>query len=499
MQKKVYICGLHQESNSFNPTLSTHKHFQVWKGEEVLDITSNTSVSVKGILKCLKEHFIEPIGGTVMFAPSGSPVDNSVVENFIEDTISDLKKVGKIDGILMEMHGATVSNVSDDVCGDIFEKIRNFVGDDMPISVHFDLHANVTEKTVKNVDFISGYQTYPHLDIFETGYRTALRLVERLEGVVSTTAYVALPQIAPAQSYTTGSGNLKKLMEKAKAYKESGEIIDYNIFQVQPWLDVKEQNSTVVICAKDEEIAGRIATELAKDEFALREELQGEQLISVEEVVQKALNNDTGKPIVLADSADSPNAGASGDCAYVLERILPYQDKLIVAVGVTDPDAVNKAFEVGVGNTATFSIGATIAPKLSKPVIVTAKVKSLTDGDFYRYGPASKDQLYSLGKTAVLQAGKVFIHLVSKGQHGDIGFYRSFGIEPMRCNLVCVKACTSFRAAYTPFAAEICSANTPGAAGAELKALPFEKISKPRYPFEEITEKDIKPVKFCRK
>ena len=182
----------------------------------------------------------------------------------------------------------------------------------------------------------------------------------------------------------------------------------------------------------------------------------------------------------------------------MLEKILPYKDELTVAVGITDPQAVEEAFTVGVGNTETFTVGASIAPKLSKPVRFTAKVKSLHDGDFYRYGPESKGTLYSLGKTAVLQAGSVFVHIISKGQHGDLGFYRCFGTEPMRCDLVCVKACTSFRAAYASFAEAIYNANTLGAAGCDLKALPFEKIVMPLYPFSEITEADIKPVKFCR-
>lgn len=498
MQKKVYICGLHEESNSFNPMPWGIDKFQIWKGDEITDENHAPNAMVKGVLRGVKEHSLQPVGGVFMHSASGSPLAKSVVDNFIEEMLQRLKKIGDVDGIVCCMHGATLSETSEDVCGDIFEAIRKFVGEDMPISAVFDLHANITEKTVKNIDFISGYQLYPHLDIGETGYRAAIRLAERLEGKITKTAYVAMPQIAPAHAYTTGSGNLAKLMEKAKAYKDSGEIVDYNIFQVQPWLDVKELNSTVVICAENEEVAIRVATNLAKDEFALRAELQGEPLISVEEVIDRALENKTGKPIVLADSADSPNAGACGDSAYVLEKILPYQDKLMAAVGITDPKAVAAAFAVGVGNTATFTVGASIAPKLSNPVTFTAKVKSLHDGNFYYYGTADKGSLYSLGKTAVLQVGKVFVHIVSQGQHGDLGFYRSFGIEPTYCDLVCVKACTSFRAAYAPFAAEIYNANTRGAAGCDLKVLPFEKRSKPLYPFEEITENDVKPIKFCR-
>lgn len=78
-------------------------------------------------------------------------------------------------------------------------------------------------------------------------------------------------------------------------------------------------------------------------------------------------------------------------------------------------------------------------------------------------------------------------------------FYRSFGIEPENCDLVCVKACTSFRAGYEPIASEICNENTPGAAGVVLTDLPFEKRPVPMFPFDKIAEKNISEPKICRK
>ena len=72
------------------------------------------------------------------------------------------------------------------------------------------------------------------------------------------------------------------------------------------------------------------------------------------------------------------------------------------------------------------------------------------------------------------------------------------GIEPTLCRLVDVKACTSFRAAYEPIAARICNTITPGAAGVELKTLPYQNIPKPFYPFEEISEEMIPAPKCLR-
>ena len=497
---KVFVCGLHQESNSFNPKLAGFDSFHYIEGEEVITLGRDAGVTVFGMLNVLRENNITPVCGAVMRAGSGAPLKNDVAENFIKNTLESIKNAGDLDGVLLVLHGATLSENSDDVCGDILEAVRNAVGEKVIISASCDLHANVTEKMIKNADFISGYQAYPHIDQYETGMRAAQLLAKKLNGEELKMARVTIPLMAPAHGYTTTKGNLKKLMDKAFDLKASGKIVDFTIFQVQPWLDAKEIASTVLVVAKDCETAKSVATELAKDEFKLAQELQGEKLYEISEVIEKALKNESGKPIILVDSSDSSNAGASGDSATVIGALLPYKDELKAAADVTDAKAVAKAFELGVGAVADFTLGATIAPKLSKPVLVKdAKVKSLHVGTYERFGPQEKGITVTNGRTAILEVGKLLIHISEDARaNGDINFYRGFGIDPQSQQLVNIKACTSFRAGYEPISAEICNTSTPGAAGTVLTDLPFEKLVMPIYPFAEITEDMISEAKCYR-
>jgi microcystin degradation protein MlrC len=207
-----------------------------------------------------------------------------------------------------------------------------------------------------------------------------------------------------------------------------------------------------------------------------------------------------GKPIILVDSSDSRGAGSTADSAAVLKELLPYCDRLRAAVGLSDAPAVEKAFSLEVGAVADFMLGATIAPELSSPVEVkNATVKSLHEGHFYSLSSISRGARVYCGKVAVLEVGKILIQLSSNSRaEGDIGFYRGFGIEPELCDLVSVKACTSFRAGYEPIAAEILNTATPGAAGTVLTELPFKHRPTPLYPFEEITAADISAPKCYR-
>ena len=160
---------------------------------------------------------------------------------------------------------------------------------------------------------------------------------------------------------------------------------------------------------------------------------------------------------------------------------------------------MKQAFELGVGKEAEFTLGASLAPKLSSPVTVRARVRSLHDGWCLLRGPIYKGANTWGGRVAVLSVGRLLIRVAEdQVAAGDLNYYCSFGIDATQLQLVAVKACTSFRAGYEPYSAEILNASTAGAACPELLTLPFERLPKPTYPFEEITEENITPAKCYR-
>ena len=492
-KKKVLVCAFTQESNSFNPVIMPLSSFSNFS----IDVSGNACDV--GAVSYLASQDVECIYGIAMHARSGGHISDETVEFFLRDTLDRIKSAGKLDGVMLVLHGASISESCDDVCGYLCESIRNAVGDDVTISACLDLHANVTEKMAQNADYLCGYWEYPYIDSKQTGARAAKMLCDDIFGEKKYMARAEVPVIAPAHAYTTTDGVLKKLKQKAQKMISDGKISDYSVFQVQPWLDAPNVASAVLVIAKDPQTAIDVANELVRDEFECRQEIQGTPVLTADQVIQKALDNNSGKPIVLVDSADSIGAGSTGDSAAVAAALLPYADDLYAATEVRDVAAVKKAFEVGVGNTGEFVLGATIAPKLSEPVRVTAKVKSLHDGYFYANGPILKDEKCSSGRTAVLEVGRLLIRVSETGAcSNDVNFYRSFGVSFQKVALVSVKACASFRASYGEYVSEIYNAATPGAAGTVLQQLGFERRPVPLYPFEEILENDIKWAKVYR-
>ena len=294
-KKKILMCGFHQESNSFNPVLASLRSFGITPGGEAGKRLYGSRTSSGGMVTVFEDsEDVEAIYSVVMAAYSGAPVEKEVTEYFLSAVLADIRAAGKLDGVAVSLHGATMSEASDDVCGDILEAIRAEVGEEIPISAAFDLHANITDKIMKNTDYICGFLEYPHIDQYETGERAARILLDRLNGRKAKTARVTIPMIAPAHAYTTKSGALLELTNKAREMVSSGRIIDYTVFQVQPWLDAVEMATSIIVIADDEDTAVAAATELAEGNFKIRRELQGDPLMTVEEVIEKALANKSG-------------------------------------------------------------------------------------------------------------------------------------------------------------------------------------------------------------
>ena len=53
-----------------------------------------------------------------------------------------------------------------------------------PIAVALDFHAQMTSRMVDNATVITGYRTYPHIDMGSTGERAGRTLLRALAGEV---------------------------------------------------------------------------------------------------------------------------------------------------------------------------------------------------------------------------------------------------------------------------------------------------------------------------
>lgn len=475
MKKRILICEFHEESNTFNPVVNPVERFNagdVFEGERPLQKLMEGNTATHGAVDAFGEAGAEVVPTIFMHSGSGGRVADEALALLCTRLRWYVENSGAFDGVYCSLHGATCTETEDDACGALLAYVRELVGE-KPIAVSFDLHANVTDRVLANADVICGYHTYPHLDFYGTGYRAAKQLMAILNGKKVYRAAVHLPILLPPAGYTTKEAPFKDLMDLGLGMVETGKLVEFNIFAAQPWLDIPVIASCVMAIAEDPDTAKAAADTLAEGFAALRGKVDPE-LMPVEEIIRLAKENTTGKPVVLGDSADSPNGGAVGDSPVAAMAIL--ESGLRGAVCIRDPKAVEKAFAMGVDATGEFSVGACLTPDMPGPMVAIGTVKAL----FPKGGihPELKD-------AALVAFGKLDVVLCTNGtSSGHPQIYRDLGIEPEDCDIVVVKANTSFRAHYTDMASRICMSDTPGAGAANLKLFTWKNLPKGMYPFD---------------
>lgn len=485
-KKRILVFEFHQETDTFNPITTGLEGFRrryYAEGEEALQNRKNDPGSAGGVIAAIEEAGGEVVPAIFLACTSGGRVEDSVFQLLTERLREYIASAGRIDAVCAALHGATCTESHSDACGVLLEYLRGLVGN-IPIAASFDLHANITERVLRNADVVCGFQTYPHNDIYETGYRAGSFCMKLLRGEKVHMAAVHIPMLVPPAGYSSSEEPFKSVIDGGHAMVNAGKLLDFTVFNVQPWLDIPDVASTVVTIAEDAETAKEKADELATAFFAHRDGYWPD-LMSIDEVIDHALANTTGKPVILADSADSTNGGAVGDSVAVALRLLERGCTLKAATIVKDPAAVRQAFAVGVGNSAEFSVGAGYTPGTPGPLKAVGTVRSLHDGIYLNEGPARRGVRQDLGLTAVISFGTVDIIVChAMAYSGDPQLFRHFGIEPLLYDLIAVKANTSFKLPYAKIAGEICYADTPGAGSSNLKQFPWKNLPEGLYPFD---------------
>ena len=198
--------------------------------------------------------------------------------------------------------------------------VRTELGFEGRVAVSLDLHGNVTRKMLAHADVITAFRTFPHTDQQATGRRAAALA---LQPDATTRAVAKLGMLLPPTATHDHAGDFARMQALARQAEEADDIDDVALLPVQPWLDIAEFGSAVVVTGRGDGPA-RAARRLAEDWYAHRARYP-DGLVSMAAILQ-TLAVKAHRPWILADTADAITGGSSGRSAYVLQALLPHAD-----------------------------------------------------------------------------------------------------------------------------------------------------------------------------
>lgn len=417
------------------------------------------------------------------------PLRKDIFETLCKQMCQRLQNTLPVDGVFLAMHGAMVAEHIDDATGHVLDRVRNIVGPQIPIVATLDLHANVTQKMATTANALIGYHTAPHIDQSDTGARGMALLLKILKNqAMPTMAHVQIPMILPPENGQTTQGPFSDIMAMIKSLEQQSNVLAASAYPAQPWLDLPEMGcSVVVITNNDLPYAQKEAKRVAQEFWNRRKDFT-QNLLSPTDIIQQATTNPQ-KPYIVSDSSDSPSSGAPGDSTTFLKACLNANLEHTTLINILDPSAVHQAQQVGVGNRATFTVGASLSDQFYHPITFEATVQSLSDGKFRNKGPGFRGFEFNMGLTAVLTHKGIRLVVMSLPViQWDPELYRSQGLDPATATLTAVKSPAAFRAAYEPFAEKVLILDAPGVCSPNLSAFPWKRINRPIYPLDDISE-----------
>ena len=261
-----------------------------------------------------------------------------------EELVDSLRRALPVDAVLLALHGSLAAEGAPDVEGDILEAYRALLGPDVPLVATLDLHANVTGRMVRAADPLVLYHTIPHVDVVETGRRGAAVLRRILDGARPVTAFQKLPLVAPVERANTQDPESISyaIRETLQSWERDPRVLAAGLATVQPWLDIPELGSAVVVVTDgDAALARDRCAELSAFVWEHRRDYLSD-LPPVEEGVRIAFAERDGL-VVLGDGADATTSGAPGDGNHIPREVLKYDWPRPALVTLVDPELVAEA------------------------------------------------------------------------------------------------------------------------------------------------------------
>jgi microcystin degradation protein MlrC len=482
---RIAVGGFLHETNTFAPTKATHADFvhgggwpAMTQGADVLKTMRNINVGLAGFVEQAEARGWE-LAPTIFGAASPSAhVTEDAFERIARVMVDGIKNAGPVDAVYLDLHGAMVTEHLDDGEGEVLRRVRQVIGNDLPLVVSLDLHANVTPEMVGYADALIAYRTYPHVDMADTG-RAAARHLALLLGSRRklAKAFRQLPFLIPISWQCTSDQPAKGIYQKLAAL-ESEAVPTLSFCPGFPAADFYHCGPSVFAYGRTQADADTAADKLAALIESHENDFDG-RIYGPDEGVRHAMElaAHASKPIIIADTQDNPGAGGDSDTTGMLRALVRNQASKAAIGAIYDPDSAMAAHAAGVGATVTLALGGKSGIPGDAPYEATFTVETLSDGQFVAPGPYYGGRDMDMGPSACLRIGDIRVVVSShKAQLADQSMFRYVGIEPRQQAILVNKSSVHFRADFEPIAEKLLICAAPGAMPADSAALPWTRL-----------------------
>jgi len=485
---KIGLAGFGHETITFWPGVTELEAFErvAYHGQDVIDKNRGVNSCIGGFIAVLEPQGIEMIPICDAMGGATATVADEVYEFYVAKMSKGFAAVAdELDGILLAMHGAMVTESRQDPETDAVAEIRQAVGRDIPIMVTFDLHGNKDDSILQPAAAVFGYHSSPHVDMAETGCRAARAMVGMLKGDIAPVAVLKKPGIVVPSVYSaTTVDPAKKIIAGVRRWQAHPGVVDVSALFGFAWSDVRQLGmSLIAVTDNDPDLARQVVDDLCGLAHTHQKALTGREkfsLFSVKEGISRAvkLAKTAEKPIVILDHADR-----TSDTTFVIRELVAQGAKKAAHPLFHDPEAATACIEAGIGGRVELEVGARTGWRDGGPMRVTGQVLWAGKCKYIGTGPMSKGHEIDLGPTAIIDMDGIWLQFTThEASLIDQDPFIQCGYQPRDFDIIVTKSKTHFRAVYEKLAAEIIIVDAPGQCPADISVFEYRNAPYDIYP-----------------
>lgn len=484
------------ETNTFNRHLTEYHSFMDrygYFGDEAIKERGDANTELAGFLDTGRKHGWDIIHVLSCSAEPAGYVTRDAFDRLAGQIVgAAAANRDKLSGILLGLHGAMVTEFTEDGEGELLRRLREVVGPDLPIAITLDLHANVTPAMCALADIIVSYKTYPHIDMRARAVQAGEILHRAMKGEIKPkTLRAHRPMLDEANGGRTDIGPMIARLEKAVAYEREPGVLAVSINAGFGNADIVDVGPTVLVTydanAGHEAKHRAFAEEIAEDIWQKRFDILNNYMpVAEAAAIAKAYQRGKG-PIIVADYADNPGGGGYGDSTNLLAALLAAGIADAAFGPMVDPELALALHERKIGEQVAVKLGGKTDPRFGgAPLDVTGELLLISDGSYTGDGPMVGGLRLSFGPSAVIRVDGIEILVVTEpAQMLDLQQFKAFGIDPARKTVVGLKSMQHFRAAFEPIAGKVIVCDSGALCTTYYDRLPYRNVKRPIHPLDK--------------
>jgi microcystin degradation protein MlrC len=490
MNLRFAAAQLSHETNVFSAVRTDTAAFEastLLRGDGIVPAERGTNSAFGGFIAGAERLGFELLPILSVWATPSGMVDGQTLRTLIDELADGIRACGRIDGVLLALHGAMVSELDRDADALILESVREAIGNDTPLVGTLDLHANISPRMVDAATMLIGYDTYPHVDMAARAEEACERIVQLALGEIHPAAALVKPPMLPtSQRMTTDREPMRGLIALAHEWEAKPGMLAVTVAGGFPPADVEEAGLSVLAYSEGEVTLALGAAEAIADRaWANKDRFLGGVSTFEQAAETLAAISPGDKPIVLVDIGDNPWTGGPGDSVELLRFLLEQGITSAALALVADPEAVAACHAFGPGATISLVLGAKTDKLHGEPIEIDAIVRWLSSGRYVNEGPMMAGVPVDLGPSALIEVSGIEVLVTSRAESPiDLSVFRFVGVEPTVKRVLGLKGKGHFRAAFEPIASKVILVEGPGITGAGLSRLPFEHLDRPIWPLD---------------